>query len=50
MNIFKKHKEKKLKLIQPEVEKWLIEMNLLTIDQMGKRDYKMGASNVKREI
>lgn len=51
MSLFRKFKEKRLlKLIQPEVDKELIQMNLLTIDETGKKDYKMGSINVKWKI
>lgn len=51
MNLFGKFKEKKLlKIIESDVDKELIQMNLLTIDETGKKDYKMGSINIKWEI
>jgi hypothetical protein len=49
--MFKKLKEKiMLKKIEPEVDNELIKMNLLTIDEKGIKDYKMGSINVKWDI
>lgn len=50
MNIFKGIKiNKLLKEIEPEVDKELIEMGLLKIEN-GKKDYALGSVNVKMEI
>ena len=50
MNFIKKMKEKKyLKQIEPEVDKELIDMELLKIEN-GKKNYALGSVNVKWEI
>ena len=50
MNFIKKMKEKKyLKQIEPEVDKELIDMELLKIEN-GKENYALGSVNVKWEI
>lgn len=50
MNFIKKMKEKKyLKQIEPEVDKELIDMELLKIEN-GKKNYVLGSINVKWEI
>lgn len=50
MNIFKGIKiNKLLKEIEPEVDKELIEMGLLKIEN-GKKDYALGSVNVKMKI
>lgn len=50
MNFIKKMKEKKyLKQIEPEVDKELIDMELLKIEN-GKKNYVLGSVNVKWEI
>lgn len=50
MSIFKSIKIKNcLKKIDPEVDKELMKMGLLTIVD-GKKNYKMGTCNIKWEI
>ena len=47
MNIFKNMKiNKLLKELEPDVDKELISMNLLTIDN-GKKNYALGSTNIK---
>lgn len=49
--IFNKIRVKKLlKKIEPEVDKELIALNLLKIDDNGKKDYALGSCNVTWEI
>lgn len=50
MNIFKNMKiNKLLKELEPDVDKELISMNLLTIDN-GKKNYALGSTNIKWKI
>lgn len=50
MSLIKQMKEKKyLKQIEPEVDKELIDMGLLKIEN-GKKNYALGSVNVKLEI
>ena len=50
MSFIKQMKEKKyLKQIEPEVDKELIDMGLLKIEN-GKKNYAFGSVNVKWEI
>ena len=50
MNIFKKMKINKcLKIIEPEVDKQLMEMGLLTVEN-GQKKYAFGSINVKWQI
>ena len=50
MNIFKNMKiNKLLKEIESDVDKELISMNLLTIDN-GKKNYALGSTNIKLKI
>ena len=50
MNIFKNMKiNKLLKELKPDVDKELISMNLLTIDN-GKKNHALGSTNIKWKI
>lgn len=50
MSILKEMKIRKfLKEIEPEVDKKLIDMGLLKIEN-GKKDYALGSVNIKMEI
>ena len=51
MKFFENLKIKKLlKKIEPEVDEKLIELGDLTIDENGKKIYKMGSANVIWQI
>lgn len=51
MNILKKYKEKRmLKKIESEVENELMKMDLVIVDENGKKHYKMGTINIKWAI